>query len=372
MTRHARACLILSLLIAPYASSAQNPALETAAKPLKVLFLGDQGHHRPADRFAQLQPVLATRGIDVVYTENLADLNPTKLKEFDALAVYANIERITPDAETAILDYVENGGGFVPLHCGSYCFLNSPRYVALVGAQFARHGTGIVTTNIVTPEHAVMKGITPFTTWDETYVHTKHNVTDRTVLQARKEGESDEPWTWVRTQGKGRVFYTAYGHDARAWGNPGFHDLVERGIRWAANKGSVQDSRPRVAKGLKPFEFVEAELPNYLAGERWGTIGEPIKKMQQPVSAEESQKHLVLPRGFEASLFASEPSIHKPICMAFDHRGRLWLAETVDYPNERQRAGSGRDRIAICEDTDSPSSPRICRFPPRSALLAAA
>ena len=34
-------------------------------KPLTVLFLGDKGPHRPADRYAQLAPVLAGRGIEV-------------------------------------------------------------------------------------------------------------------------------------------------------------------------------------------------------------------------------------------------------------------------------------------------------------------
>ena len=57
--------------------------------------------------------------------------------------------------------------------------------------------------------------------WDETYVHTKHNPVDRTVLEVRRENGHDEPWTWVRTYGKGRVFYTAWGHDQRTWGNAG-------------------------------------------------------------------------------------------------------------------------------------------------------
>src|SRR6187399_1745774 len=72
-----------------------------AAEPakLKVLFLGDQGPHRPADRFRDLQPVLAVRGIDVTYTERLADLSATNLAKYDALLVYANIERIEPDQE---------------------------------------------------------------------------------------------------------------------------------------------------------------------------------------------------------------------------------------------------------------------------------
>jgi putative membrane-bound dehydrogenase-like protein len=38
--------------------------------------------------------------------------------------------------------------------------------------------------------------------------------------------------------------------------------------------------------------------------------------------------------------------------MNWDERGRLWIAETIDYPNEMQEPGQGRDRITICEDTD--------------------
>ena len=38
-------------------------------KPLAVLFLGDRGPHRPFERFEQLAPVLAGRGIELTYTE---------------------------------------------------------------------------------------------------------------------------------------------------------------------------------------------------------------------------------------------------------------------------------------------------------------
>ncbi len=39
--------------------------------------------------------------------------------------------------------------------------------------------------------------------------------------------------------------------------------------------------------------------------------------------------------------------------MNWDERGRLWVCETIDYPNELQPAGQGRDRIKICEDTNN-------------------
>ena len=342
--------LLLTLgLPCPGVQAADPPS---RARPLTVLFLGDRGPHRPFERYEQLAPVLAGRGIDLVYTDKASDLNAETLGKYDALVIYANTTQITKDQEKALLDYVAGGGGFVPLHCASFCFLNSPDYVALVGAQFQKHGMGQFETTVVDPDHAIIKGLEPFRTWDETYVHARHNTKDRRVLQTRDDQAGSEPWTWVRTQGEGRVFYTAYGHDARTWGHPGFHDLVERGIRWAANKGDVYDSRPRAAKDLQPFEYEKAEIPLYTPGARWGTLGEPIQKMQKPLPPEESQKHLVLPDGLEAKLFASEPQIGKPITMTWDHLGRLYVAETVDYPNEMQPRGQGRDRISIVEDAD--------------------
>jgi len=333
------------ILTAAWASASEHDTL-------KVLFLGDERHHRPADRAAQLTPVMAGRGIEIAYKDNLAELNPENLAHYDALLLYANIERIEPREEKALLDYVSSGGGFVPIHCASYCFLNSPEFIALVGAQFRSHGTGTFETKMVDPNHPIMRGLEPFTTWDETYVHHQHNVRDRHVLQVRAEGDSEEPWTWVRTHGKGRVFYTAYGHDERTWSNPGFQALVERGIRWAAGKGDVFDSGPAKRTDIKPFEYTAAKLPHYLPGKSRGAQGKPIDRMQRPLDPTESMKHAQVPRGFELSLFAADPEIAKPIAMAWDHRGRLWIAETIDYPNDLQPAGKGHDRIKICEDTD--------------------
>ncbi|MBW3598681.1 MAG: ThuA domain-containing protein [Planctomycetes bacterium] len=347
-----------SYLFALLAMLAGAPLSAAESDPLRVLFLGDNGHHRPAERFAQLQPVLAERGIELTYTDDVGDLKPQTLDRYDGLIVYANTTEISPEQEQALLDFVAGGKGFIPLHCASYCFLNSEKYVALVGAQFQRHETGVFRTETADAEHPILDGYRGFESWDETYVHHRHN-DDRTILEYRPGESGREPWTWVRTHGDGRVFYTAWGHDGRTWSHPGFHNLVERGIRWAvgddpreAGEFVSQPEMTSLPEGPPPFEYVEAEVPFYPAGERWGTIGEPIRKMQKPLPPHESQKRLVTPVGFEAKLFAAEPNIGKPICMNWDHRGRLWIAETVDYPNEKQPEGQGRDRIRICEDTD--------------------
>src|SRR5262245_60992553 len=68
------ALAIVACLLAPMPVPGDEPA--GSGPPLKVLFLGDRGHHRPADRAAQLTPVMHDRGIEVTYTERLDDLNP--------------------------------------------------------------------------------------------------------------------------------------------------------------------------------------------------------------------------------------------------------------------------------------------------------
>ena len=58
-----------------------------------------------------------------------------------------------------------------------------------------------------------------------------------------------------------------------------------------------------------------------------------------------------LPEGFQATLFAGEPDVQQPICMDFDDRGRMWVAENYTYsggPYEKKL----RDRVIILEDTD--------------------
>ncbi len=74
--------------------------------------------------------------------------------------------------------------------------------------------------------------------------------------------------------------------------------------------------------------------------------------MQRPGRSRRVAKAHHRPRGFPPELFAAEPQIDKPLCMNWDERGRLWIAETIDYPNELKPEGLGRDRIKICEDTD--------------------
>lgn len=70
----------------------------------------------------------------------------------------------------------------------------------------------------------------------------------------------------------------------------------------------------------------------------------------EPLTPEEEQKTLVVPPGFEVQLVAAEPQIAKPLNLAFDERGRLWVTDTLEYPYPAPLDKPGRDSIKILED----------------------
>jgi len=314
---------------------------------LKVLFWGDRNsHHQPLKRFQELSPAMLDRGIQMVFSDNMDDLTLEILRRYDALVVYGNETYLPPENEAAIIEYVESGGGLVAIHSASAMFTNSDAWIALVGAQFQRHGAGVMTDEVVAPDHPVMQGYTPFENWEETYIHTRHNEENRTVLTRSTHSDNlGEPFTWVRTQGEGRVFYTAWGHDSRTFTNPGFHDLIERGIRYAAGQDVPQVLAEREI--YNPFEYEARSIPTY------GGQG-PSNEMQLPLSPEDSMRRIVVPGGFRLELFAADPFIGKPIDINWDEKGRTWVLETSDYPNRVMRGalGQGNDRLVILEDTD--------------------
>ena len=143
------------------------------------------------------------------------------------------------------------------------------------------------------------------------------------------------------------------GASASTHGQAAGEDRAEAG-RHLVESPFVAPKMTELPKGPAPFEYVDvgAKIPNYVRSEKWGAQGEPLRQMQKPLAPADSMRRMVVPEGFRVELFAAEPELGgKPICMAWDERGRLWVAETVDYPNELQPQNRGRDRLRICEDT---------------------
>ncbi|MGB2760308.1 MAG: PVC-type heme-binding CxxCH protein, partial [Maribacter stanieri] len=345
-TNFASLQIVFLLFLFAACSPVKKEHVDDTPRRIELLFLGHEiEHHNSRAYFPILASALTKDGINITYTEKPSDLNSENLSKYDGLIVYANHEEIGKAEEKALLNFVETGKAFIPIHSASFCFKNSPAYIDLVGAQFMSHETGTFTAEITNKEHPITKNLKPFETWDETYVHDKI-ADDITVLMERVEGDHREPWTWVKQLGEGKVFYTAYGHDERTWENKGFQELVKAGILWAVDDNAKKNWEAFMVD-MPTLAYEErANIPNY-------EQRDPAPKYQLPLSPEASKKLIQVPAGFDVELFASEPDIINPIAMNWDEKGRLWVIETVDYPNTVRNDNSiGDDKVKILEDTD--------------------
>jgi putative membrane-bound dehydrogenase-like protein len=94
----------------------------------------------------------------------------------------------------------------------------------------------------------------------------------------------------------------------------------------------------------------------------------------QGLSPQDAVKKMSVPDGFEVRLVASEPQIRQPLSISFDHRGRIWVIQYLQYPapaglkpvkvdeylrttydrvpEPPPRGPKGADKITILEDKD--------------------
>ncbi len=111
--------------------------------------------------------------------------------------------------------------------------------------------------------------------------------------------------------------------------------------------------------------FFWLALPWLTAAAQEKPASDPFQELVRPTdwqSPEVEARSFTVPEGFSVELFASEPMINKPINLAFDDRGRLWVTSNTEYPfaapkdrwtdPEGTRVRDSRDAIKILEDTD--------------------
>src|SRR5690242_15239562 len=68
-------------------------------------------------------------------------------------------------------------------------------------------------------------------------------------------------------------------------------------------------------------------------------------RVTEALAPQQELTNFHLPPGFEMQLVASEPEIGKPMNMAFDARGRLWITQSREYPYAAPLDKPARDKI---------------------------
>jgi uncharacterized protein len=216
--------------------------METGRTKGLVLIGNELGgaHGAPSTRAAICEFLWGLDWLDIDVTGDWDALRWENVAKYDVVIQYTGGRRVacTPEQLAGITKYVERGGAYVPLH---YTSANgNEEFLKLVGANFIGHPPfGPFTVKVSDASHPITAGLAPIELEDECY---RSNLYDRDALHVimtshhpdKEAGIDGEPSAWTREIGKGRMFYSALGHDARVWPNPAVRELMARGIRWAA------------------------------------------------------------------------------------------------------------------------------------------
>ncbi|MBV2364584.1 ThuA domain-containing protein [Streptomonospora nanhaiensis] len=182
-------------------------------------------------------------GLEVEAAEDPAALRADRLADCAAVVFLSTSGTVLDGtARRALAAHVRGGGGFAGVHAAATAEPDWPFYADLLGARFTRHPE---------PQPALLRvedRTHPATahlgcTWartDEWYdfdrdprpgSHVLLSVDERTYRGGGMG--ADHPLAWYREVGRGRVFYTALGHEPEHYADPDFRAHLLGGLRHA-------------------------------------------------------------------------------------------------------------------------------------------
>ncbi len=211
-----------------------------------------------------------TRAFEPVVSDDIALFLPENIRQFDAVVMNnscgpwitpsdAAMEALKAYGESreavekvlrqSLLDYVANGGGIVAYHFAIAANAHWPEFRELLGATFTGHPWNEeVAVLVEEPNHPLVAvfGGKDFRVADEIYQfgppydRKKLRVllsldTERTNMGVKwiQREDNDFAQAWVKSFGKGRVFYAGFGHRTEIWWNPGILQFYLDAIQFA-------------------------------------------------------------------------------------------------------------------------------------------
>ena len=233
--------------------NAQSP------EPLRVLnFQADNGfqHKSKSVALAMVEDLGKANSWDVVTTVKSSVLTELNLDRFDVIVFNNNCGNkgpvMKPKEQLALKGYVQNGGGFVGVHCAGALWKE--------GGEFQGWYEGLIGTKLI--DHPKVQRA-KLNVEDRTHVATRHlpkewivtdewhrfgsnpreNVrvlisVDEDSYQGKQKMGGDHPFTWCHQYDGGRSFFTSLGHTKAIYANPNFRKLIQGAIVWAGNNDS--------------------------------------------------------------------------------------------------------------------------------------
>ena len=165
------------------------------------------------------------------------------LKDYDLVIVYTQGGELTSAQEDGLCEFVKKGGGFIGIHCASDSWVKNKAYLEMIGSHFIGHGPVTeFSVKISHPDHDITRRISDFKVTDEFYILEKKTEKFEVLAEGIWQFKT-HPLAYIRNYGKGKVFYTALGHDERAFRNSFFQKLIFRATRWVTNQREGREVR---------------------------------------------------------------------------------------------------------------------------------
>jgi len=275
-------------------------ATVSSAKPRKLLvfWLCEGFYHKsiPLVNKAIVQMGKTTGAYETVVTNDMSIFKPENLRQFDAICfnnttgLKFNPEK-TPELCKSLMDFVKGGKGIVGIHAATDNFNEWPEAQEMMGGKFTGHpwgGGGTWAVKIDQPDHPLMaafkgKGFKindeiyrtdpPLYSRDKQLVLMSLDMSDPTTGNAKgvKPSDADTGITWIKTWGKGRMFYCSLGHNDHLLWNPVILQHYLDGIQFAFGDYKVDTTPKPIVSSGKGSEMAELqELLQKVKTYDWG------------------------------------------------------------------------------------------------------
>lgn len=245
----------------PVSYETEIPAINFPANQVKILLFSKSTGYRHAESIETGKKVFAELAKNhnwfLYSTEAGGVFNSAQLSQFDVV-IFNNCtgRLLNNEQQTALQNYVEQGGKWIGIHGAGDNSHHWDWYEQnLVGAKFSHHPIekhlqqAQVTLSAV-PDSSLTPGLPAvWTDTDEWYVFYQNPKSRDCHIIYGIDGEKinpngnflwmkdknfgmgkDHPVAWYRTTGKGKAFYTSMGHDATAWNQPAFIQMLANEI----------------------------------------------------------------------------------------------------------------------------------------------
>jgi len=243
------------------------------AQPKKVLAIGaplGYQHDQTTDGLATIWKLGKETGLWDTYirtdtqliTKKKLENNAKNLNYFDAIVFYTTGELPLDDEQkSAFLSFVhDDGKGFLGIHSALDTLYKWPEYGEMIGAWFDEHPWGVFDAPVIVedPNFPAMRGFPhAFVTKDEIYQPGKQFSREKLRVLARLDetkldynnpkvhrADHDFAVAWAKRYGKGRVFYSTFGHTAESWKRADVQAMYREAMKWAL--GLIEgDATPR-------------------------------------------------------------------------------------------------------------------------------